>query len=253
MSRLLDRYFSRKVVGYWHRAAKQAQHTSLPLLRQQRDQARLLRAQLDRLIQVAEGRLTRPYIGTQQFPKPLGTDWSWRPDLWCGPLPVPGLASIPRKAQLDGQVAVFHDCPLAEIATRQSRNSEEKDLAPFSLSVDVFSFQGSFLSVSVELPAGAAADLTRQHLIRARVITESEHPAEFFARLNIQHGPNTEQVLRKLEIDGGSTEVDFDLAHLSLNERRIQKMWLDLIVQDPGMNRLVVRDLTLCRHHRADM
>lgn len=253
MSRLLDRYFSRKAVGHWKRTAQNAPHEDLPLLRQQRDQARVLRAQLDRLIQIADGRLTRPHIGTQNFPRPLGTDWAWRPDLWGSPLPVTGLVSLSRKAQLDDSVALFHDCPLAEIAVRQIRNNGEKDLAPFSLAIDVFSFQGSFLSVSVELPGSSAEGLTRQHLVRTHVTVDRERPAEVFARLNIQNGPNTEQVLRKLEPQHATSDIDFDLAHLSLNERRIEKMWLDLIIQDPGMNRVVLRDLTLCRHHRADL
>lgn len=253
MSRLLDRYFNRKVMGRWRQAAQQAQIVGLQDLRQQRDQARHLRAQLDRLIQVADGRLTRPHIGTQQFPRPIGTDWSWRPAVWRGPLPVMGLASVPRKAQLDDQVTVFHDCPLAEIAVRQIRNTDEKDLAPFSLAFDVFNFRGSFLSVSVELPADASSDLTHQHLVRASVVADCERPTGIFARINIQHGPNTEQVLRKLDAGAGTQAVDFDLAHLSLNERRIEKIWLDLIIQDPGMNRVVLRDVTLCRHHRADM
>ncbi|MGV6803607.1 MAG: DUF6478 family protein [Ruegeria sp.] len=253
MGRLLDRYFNRAVLNRWRRAARQAEHASLPILRLQRDQARHLRTQLDKLIQVADSRLIRPLIGSRQFPKPLGTDWSWRPDLWRGPLPVPGYASIQRKTQLDGQIAVFHDCPLAEIGTRQIRNTREKDLAPFGLSLDVFSFQGSFLSVSVELPPDATRDLTRQHMMRASITIDSERQAEVFARLNIQHGPNTEQVLRKLETTKGFPVVDFDLAHLNLNERRIEKMWLDVIFEHPDMNRIVLRDVTLCRHHRADM
>ncbi|WP_170401603.1 DUF6478 family protein [Ruegeria arenilitoris] len=253
MGRLLDRYIHHRVVARWREALRGAAEASEPQLRQQRDDARKLRTQLDMLIHEADGRLTRPRIGSVQFPKPLGTDWCWRPDLWRGPLSRPGVASAPRRAQMDRQVTLFHDCPLAEIGMRQTRNSRDKDLAAFGLTVDVFGFSGSFLSLSVELPPEAAQGLTKQHLMRADVQIELEQPLEMFARLNIQHGPNTEQVLRKLDLSSPSNSVDFDLAHLPLNEQRVEKIWLDLIFDNPRMNRATLRDLTFCRHHRADL
>ncbi len=253
MSRLLDRYIHRRVLQRWRKAVGAAAEASVPQLRRQRDEARKLRTQLDMLIHEANGRLARPHIGSTQFPKPLGTDWNWRPNVWRGSLSRPGLASAPRKASMDRQVALFHDCPLAEIGMRQTRNTRDKDLAPYSLAIEVLEFEGSFLSLAVELPPEAAQSLTKQHLMRVDVLIEPERPIEVFARLNIQHGPNTEQVLRKLDISAPTNSVDFDLAHLPLNEQRIEKIWLDLIFEDPRMNRVTLRDLTFCRHHRADL
>ena len=89
--------------------------------------------------------------------------------------------------------------------------------------------------------------------MRRETLIECEKPSGVFARLNIQHGPNMEQVLRRLDPGEVSKAVDFDLAHLPLNERRIEKIWLDLIFETPEMNRMVVRDLTFCRFHRADL
>ncbi|WP_170605691.1 DUF6478 family protein [Ruegeria arenilitoris] len=253
MNRILDLYLYRRYLARWTRAGQQADRTPLPILRHQRDQARQLRARLDQLIQQADGRLVRPLVGSSRFSTPIGTDWSWRPDLWREPLDRHGLASIPRKARVDGHVTLFHDCPLAEIAFRQVRNRRDKDLAPFSLVLETFDFAGSFFSVSVEIPSEAAADLTKQHLIRLDTLVEQERPVQLVARLNIQHGPNTEHVLRELDTIDAASSIDFDLAHLEINERRIEKLWLDLIMERPPMNRIVLRDLTLCRHHRADL
>ncbi|WP_377194054.1 DUF6478 family protein [Ruegeria meonggei] len=253
MGRLLDRYIHRKVLERWRKAARDADDAPASDLRQQRDEARKLRSHLDMLLHMAEGRLTRPLIGSEQFPKPLGTDWSWRPDLWRGPLIRPGVASAPRKAVLDRQVTLFHDCKLSEIGMRQIRNTRDSDLAAFALTVEVFGFAGSFLSLSVELPPEAAQGLSKQHLMRVDLLLEAERALEVFGRLNIQHGPNSDQVLRKLDLSAPSIAIDFDLAHLPLNERRIEKIWLDLIFENPGMNRVVLRDLTFCRHHRADL
>lgn len=253
MGRLLDRYIQRKALGRWKRAAQRSDQIALPDLRRQRDEARQLRGQLEQVIQKADRRLIKPLIGANQFAKPLGTDWSWRPDLWRTPLFRKGVASAPRKARMDGQVTLFHDCNRAEIGVRQVRNRRDKDLAPFSLAIEAFDFQGSFLSLSVELPTEAAVNLTRQHLMRVHTMIECERPTIVFARLNIQHGPNSEQVLRELDLSAAEIAVDFDIAHLDLNERRIEKLWLDLIIDQPAMNRVVLRDLTFCRYHRADL
>lgn len=253
MGRILDRYIHHRVVKRWRNALRSADEATEPTLRQQRDDARKLRWHLNLLIHEADSRLARPRMGSSQFPKPLGTDWNWRPDLWRGSVFRRGLASAPRKAPMDRQVTLFHDCPLAEIGMRQTRNTRDKDLAACGLSIEVFGFEGSFLSLSVELPPEAAQGLTKQHLMRVDALIEPEHALEVFARLNIQHGPNSEQVLRKLDLTAPSISIDFDLAHLPLNERRIEKIWLDLIFDDPAMNRVVLRDLTFCRHHRADL
>ncbi|RBW63374.1 DUF6478 family protein [Ruegeria sp. A3M17] len=253
MGKLLERYLHRKTIARWQRAVQDAAGATNPQLRQQRDEARKLRAQLDCLLQEANERLTLPLIGSKQFPKPLGTDWCWRPDLWRGPLPRPGLASIPRKVELDQQVKIFHDCALSEISVRQARNMDKKDLAAFGLGIEVFGFSGSFLSVSLDLPPEAVQGLTRQHLMRVDAQVETERPMDVTARLNIQHGPNTDSVPRSLDLSANSNALDFDLANLPLNERRIDKIWLDLVLTNPAMNSIVLRDLTLCRHHRADM
>ena len=44
----------------------------------------------------------------------------------------------------------------------------------------------------------AARGLKQKHLIRLDVIVEMEKPLEIFARLNIKHGPNVEQIVREL-------------------------------------------------------
>ena len=78
----------------WARAARLAGASDLALLRAQRAKARRLKAHLDKLIHVAESRLALPMIGSTAFPKPFDADWAWRPEMWRGPLPVPGISSV---------------------------------------------------------------------------------------------------------------------------------------------------------------
>lgn len=235
----------------WRRAARNAASTDLSVLRQQRNQARQLRTHLDRLIHVADGRLALPRIGSSSFPRPHGTDWAWRPELWRGPLPTPGLSSVQTKAKLGGEVTLFHDCEFSELTLRQLRNLREEDLAPYGLRMDVFQFDGSFLSLVIDLPKDMTEGLTRAHLIRVDTIIETEKPLEIFARLNIRHGPNTEQIVRELPLDDPVIMVEFDLAYSRLNEKRIERVWLDLIFERPDMNQIQIRDLTFCRFPRA--
>lgn len=251
MGRILDKILHRRVLRSWRRAARKAETTNLSVLRQQRNLARQLRTHLDRLIHVADGRLALPRIGSTSFPRPHGTDWAWRPELWRGPLATPGVSSAPTKTKLGDEVTLFHDCEFSELTLRQLRNLREEDLAPYGLRMDVFRFDGSFLSLVIDLPRDVTDGLTRAHLIRVDAIVETEKPLEIFARLNIRHGPNTEQIVRELPLNDSDIMVEFDLAYSRLNEKRIERVWLDLIFEGPDMNQIVIRDLTFCRFPRA--
>ena len=47
--------------------------------------------------------------------------------------------------------------------------------------------------------------------------------------------------------------VEFDLAYTKLNEKRVEKLWLDLIFEGPEMNQVTLRDLTFSRRPRAEL
>ena len=237
----------------WASVARAASKTALPRLRAQRNRARQLRFHLNELIHVADTRLALPVVGSNAFRRPPGTDWSWRPELWRGPLAVPGMSSVQSKSMLGDEVTLFHDCERSELTLRQIRNRREADLAPYGLRMDVFRFDGSFLSVVVDLPQSATDGLKRNHLLRLDTIVEMESPLEIFARLNVKHGPNTEQIVRELPLDEEEIMVEFDLAYTSLNEKRVEKAWIDLIFEGPQMNQVVLRDLTFCRYPRAEL
>lgn len=245
--------FNGRILSRWGRAARKAKDAPLNQLKTQRLHARQLRTHLDRLIYVAEERLALPMIGSTSFHKPHNADWTWRPELWRGPLPVPGMSSVKTKARLGEEVTLFHDCALSELTLRQLRNTREEDFAPYGMRMDVFRFDGSFLSLVVDLPGGCVDGLKRNHLIQMDAKVEVEKPLEIFARLNIKHGPNTEQIVRELPLNNTSASVEFDLAYSNLNERRVERAWIDLIFEGPEMNQVVVRDLTFSRRPRAQL
>ena len=250
---LIDKALHGPTLRRWRRAAEKADDLDLEALRGLRSEARQLRRQVDRVMHVAEARLALPVIGSNAIRHPPGTDWRWRPDLWRGPISTPGVAALENRTGLGDGATVFHDCRMSEITARQIRNTREKDLAPFGLRLDVFHFDGSFLSLVLDLPDEAVHGLRLRHLIRLQTIVEMEKPLEIFARLNIKHGPNVEQVVRELPLNEPDTSVEFDLAYTRVNEKRIERAWIDLIFEGPELNQIVLRDVTLSRRPRAEL
>ena len=119
---------------------------------------------------VADNRFALPRIGSNAFSRPGGTEWSWRPRLWRGPLARKGMSAVPSKTNLGEEVTVFHDCKISELTLRQVRNTREADLAPFGLRMDVFRFDGSFLSVVIDAPQNVCDGLQRRHIVRMNAI-----------------------------------------------------------------------------------
>jgi len=71
--------------------------------------------------------------------------------------------------------------------------------------------------------------------------------------LNIKHGPNVEQVVRELPLNEGEVKVEFDLAYTKMNEKRVERIWVDLIFEGPEMNQVTLRDVTFSRRPRAEL
>jgi Family of unknown function (DUF6478) len=250
---LLDRLRQRRMLRRWSRMGDTVGEMPADALRSLRTHARQLRRLLDRVIHDADDRLTLPAIGSNALRRPAGADWVWRPDPWRGAVAVPGQSPVPGKAPVSDGVTLFHDCRRSELTLRQIRNTREADLAPFGLRLDVFSFDGSFLSLVIDLPEPAVTGLRRRHLIRLEAMVEMEKPLEIYGRLNIKHGPNVEQILRELPLREEAVIIEFDLNPLKLDESRIEKLWLDLILEGPQMNQVTFRDVTLSRRPRADI
>lgn len=253
MGNVFEKVFHRRILRRWGRAAREAETLDMETLRALRTRAREIRRRLNRVLYVAEGRLALPAVGTNAIQKPLYTDWAYRPELWRGPVTPPGMVAVESKTEYGDEVKVFHDCRISELTLRQIRNTRESDLAPFGLQMDVFRFDGSFLSLVVELPTNAVKGLEKRHLIRLTTVVECEKPLEIFARLNIKHGPNVEQIVRELPLRDAEVMVEFDLAYTKMNEKRIEKAWIDLIFEGPEMNQIVLRDLTFSRRPRAEL
>ncbi len=250
---LISRLRHRRSLKAWERMAEDAETVDLTRLRQIRSQARQQRRRIDRALHVADSRLTLPLLSSNAIRKPIHCDWAYRPEAWRGPLSPMGIVAAESQTPFGSEAKVFHDCRVSELTLRQIRNIRERDLAPFGLRLDVFRFDGSFLSLVIDLPPEAAADLRRNHLLRVDAVVETEKPLEIFARLNVRHGPNTEQIVRELPLGEEEVMVEFDMAYTRINEMRVERMWLDLIFEGPEMNQITLRDVTLTRRPRSEL
>jgi hypothetical protein len=253
LARLIDRWRLRKVQEYWAREAEAAPSLRPIALHGLRGQARAMRRQLDRVIHVADHRLATPAIGAGLPRQPLGTDWTWRADAWRGPLPQPGLIATTDRSRISDDLSLYHDCPLGEVSVRQCRNSNDGDRAPFGLKIEVYGFQGSFLSLATSLPPEAVQGLKSRHLLRLDAVIDAERPLRSYARLNVRHGPNVAQLVREIPPLAGEVVVEFDLAYAKIDDTRIEKAWLDLIFNEAAMNGISLRDLVVSRRPRAEL
>lgn len=249
----LDDLAHRRLLRRWSRAGSEAEAIDFPTLRHLRGQAVALRRRLDRVVHVAEARLAVPRFAEPALSAPEGSDWSWRPNLWAGPLPKPGASAVATDTSLGGEVSLFHDCRDSELTYRQLRNTDHANQAPFCLAMDVFEFDGAFLSLAITLPGPAVRGLSQRHILQLDLLAEMERPLEVFGRLNIRHGPNTEQIVREIPIQPDGMSAEFDLAYSKLNEKRIDRVWLDLIFEGPQMNRITLNDCVLSRRLRATL
>lgn len=249
----LDRAFHYRNLRKWSRWSLEAQSADLKTLRALRRRGRQINARVNELLFVSEDRLALPKIGSTAIQKPMNSDWAWRPEAWRGPIFPLGRSAVKSKEVFGNEITLFHDCDISELTVRQLRNKREADLAPYGLRMDVFRFDGSFMSMVIDLPESASQGLKQKHLIRLDMIVEMEKPLEIFARLNIKHGPNTEQIVRELPLNAQNVMVEFDLSYTKMNEKRVEKIWIDLIFEGPEMNQIILRDLTLTRRPRAEI
>lgn len=248
----VGRLTQRSAVKTWARAAAVADQVDLDDLKSLRSRARQVRRELDRVLLVANQRLAQA-DHPAEMRSPLHSDWVWRPDLWNVPVSPQGFAAVENRTAFGASSTVFHDCSDSELTIKQIRTTREADAAPFGVRLDVFRFAGSFLSLVIDLPPQAVQGLKLRHLIRMDCAVEVEKPIEIFARLNVQHGPNTEQLVRELPLHQSEHWVEFDLAYTKMNEKRVEKAWVDVIFEGPQMNQIVLRNVTFSRRPRAEI
>ena len=249
---LIGRFLHRRSVARWRAATEAVEDTQTSDLDVQMQMAKRTARRIRDFQAQAAAKLALPRPGSTTFPRAAGTDWSWRPKPWRMACPELGLSPALPKDNITNELLIFHDCKSREITLRQTRNTRDIDLSPFGVTLEVFHFDGSYLSLVIEVPPESCEGLRKNHLIRLATVITRERPTKIYARLNVKHGPNTEQILLTLP-DDEEAFLEFDLAYSQLIEARAERMWLDLLIEDPNMNKITFRDLNLSRYPRAEI
>ena len=216
-------------------------------------QMRATRDRIDALAAQAHTELLSRARVSDGIDRPDQCDWAERSGPWRQRLKPRGHVRPGSPHDVGGGVTLFHDALEAELSLRQDPAPPGITGPDFGLVLEVYRFDGSFLSLVQDLPQAAVQGLTLNHFIAVHLRMTREQPIEVYARLNVQHGPNHEQLVRQLDFRDDIGRAEFDLAYTKINEKRLEKVWLDLILEGPEMNRLAIWDMVVLRAPRADI
>lgn len=250
---LLGRFGSGQALKRWTRAMRSPATITTDELSTMRAQMLSLRNRVDRMAGDAETELLTRVGTADGIARPDQCDWAERAAPWRQRILPRGHVDFGSPLPIGGGVTLFHDATQADISLRQDRAPAGLTGPSFGLVLEMYRFDGSFLSLVQDLPDAAIQGLTLNHFFAVQLRISREQPIEVYARLNIQHGPNHEQIVRQFDIDGDRGLAEFDLAYTKVNEKRLEKAWLDLILEGPEMNRVALWDMVLVRAPRADI
>lgn len=252
----LDRKARERAQAQWADMAESVEFMGPARIRNLTEEAVALRASLNRFLMRGDRKAAVSRAALDALPLPGGTDWRWRPGFMAGQITPRGISAPETGTRLGDRAGVWHDCAERALILEQVQNPRATDLSPYGLRLEVFGFSGSFLAISVDLPAEAMVGLSRNHILRLETTLVLERPMNVYARLNVGHGPNVDELLQMLRgMEGGLQSqqvVEFDLAYTEMNEKRLERIWLDLIFEKPRMSAVEMRELFLSRHMRAD-
>jgi hypothetical protein len=211
-------------------------------------EARDLRGRLNASLHALDRRSAGPE--RELPPLPPRTDAAWRLPALTDQLEVAHSVGAQSPIRPGPGLALFHDAVEAAILLRQSP-------APVAgrhhLDIEVFQFDGSFLSLVIDLPGLLTEGLDDGYLVGAMLDLVQEDPGRVFLRLNLQHGPNIAQLVTDSagERATAAGAMEFDLADVAFDGRKVDRVWIDLIPERPGMNRISIRECVLTRRPRA--
>lgn len=252
----LDRITRERAARQWSEMAESVEYMGPSRIRRLTEEALALRTSLNRFMMRGDRKSAVSRAALDSLQLPGGTDWRWRPGFMAGQISPRGIAAPAAGTRLGDRAAVWHDCTEQALILEQVANPRATDLSPYGLRLEVFAFSGSFLSLSIDLPTEALDGLTRNHILRLEASLVVERPLNVYARLNVGHGPNTDELLQQLRsMDAGLQSqqvIEFDLAYTEMNEKRLEKIWLDVIFETPSMNAVEIRELFLSRNLRAE-
>ena len=232
----------------WARRLRRADLAGPDALIRIRKRLRPLRALLDAIDRTVSDRLSSAGRNGGETALPPRTNWIWHPDLGMAKNRSSGSPNAGGTV-ISPDMRLFHDAELAEVGLRQIGGGSDRP----GIAADIYGFDGSYLSFAIALPTEAMAGLRLTDLIRIALEVSTERPADVNIRLNLGHGPNLEQIVRRLDTARGERMVEFDISYTAFDPERSKDIWIDIIINTPRMNRVEIRDVQVLRRGRAEI
>ena len=247
MHRLLDKVYHKGELRRLDKKRDAVETMALDDVQTVERQARKLRRSADALFTAARRRVRGANTPTVSD----GTTWVERAGPWAAPVSPSALCPLQNGAAFGSGLTVHRDGTIADFTLAQEI-AQSDDGAPYWATLDGLEFDGTYLSFALAIPADVAASLTSGDVIGLSLDVLVERPVKAYGRLNLRQDPNTETVVRDLDLTRATTSVEFDLYYTELEPDQVSSAWVDVIFEHPGMNRFVFRDLYLSRRRRAD-
>ena len=148
------------------------------------------------------------------FHVPPKTQWGFTPCLQNGVTQDGISGNILTGTTLGPHVTLHHGGGGSQFSIQQT------DDYGTGLTFDFEGFTSDFFSLAFELPLEGVLALGRQDLLRFVLNTHANVPFQAYVRLNLCHGPNTEQVVRMIDIGEGESFAEFDIFYTEFEQKR---------------------------------
>ncbi|SOH93999.1 hypothetical protein SAMN06273572_10324 [Monaibacterium marinum] len=160
-----------------------------------------------------------------------------------------GQVSPATGTELSADVSVHHDMSPPRIVAHQMPRSQGRH----EYALDIWNVRGNFVSLALALPPEQVSRIGKDDLIRVDYTIALEQQCDVFARLNLAHGPNVEQVIRQLDLRKQNDVLEFDVHYTAFDPTRAKEIWIDLIFNTRPLNRVVIRDIVISRRPRLSL
>lgn len=181
------------------------------------------------------------------FQIPPKTQWGFSPKLQNG-ITQDGLSGkILTGTALGEHVTLHHEADGAAFSVHRP------DDYGAGLVFEFKEFAGEYFSLAFEVPVEGVLALGRQGLVRLNLRTRLSEQTKAYARLNLCHGPNTEQIVRMIDIGEGESFVEFDMFYTEFEQNRAASAWIDLIINDPAHMSFALEEVVILRRARASL
>ena len=197
----LGRAISTASFKFWRRRLQRAAREKTAKLRQQRREALTLQTQLADVLERINDELHHRLGDSKTYRHGSNMLWSWRPELWTVPCPSRSGPVVQSGARLTSNTKVFFDGGDCAVIFKQLRNDISQGFAPYGVALELFQFDGSFLSLAIDLSDSLCGTFAKDELIGLSGEIFAERATGFTVRLNIKHGPNTEQLIQAHDLN----------------------------------------------------